>query len=262
MRRIKLSFGSLLYALMFILLLSCGDDDSPSENLQEEDPNAANLQGAGQSARDFLTAEEFTSLRIELAYPDGFRPTQQSIDAIIPFLEDRLNKPGGVIIVENQIISNETPPYTIEEIRSIEDANRTIYNEGDELGLWIFFSDGQAENDSGVNFTLGTAYRNTSLVIYEQTFFEIANQSQTGINIPIIETSTIRHEFGHLFGLVNLGTPLQSDHEDPNAAHHCIVEGCLMEASVMTSMFNTDNFEDIPNFDPLCIQDLQANGGL
>jgi hypothetical protein len=30
----------------------------------------------------------------------------------------------------------------------------------------------------------------------------------------------------------------------------------------VTSLFNTGDFNDLPVFDPLCIGDLQANGGL
>ena len=255
--------GILLVFFAILIVISCQNDDSGS-NDDGIDPNfnAANNLGAGQSANEFLSSSEFTSMRIELAYPDGFRPTQQSIDLLVPFLQERLNKPDGITLVESVIVSDETAPYSTAEIRAIEEANRTVFNSGDELGVYIFFSDGSSDGDSGTSVTLGTAYRNTSMVIYQQTFLELGNNSPTGINRAILETSTLRHEFGHLFGLVDFGTDEQEPHEDVNAAHHCNVEGCLMQASVMTSMFNTSSIDAIPDFDPLCIQDLQANGGL
>jgi len=251
--------------LILIIVVSCqnddngGDDDNPNPN---PNLNVDNQQPLGSSANEFLSDNEFTRMRVELAYPEGLRPTQQTINLMVPFLQERLNKPGGITLVESVITPEETPPYDINEIVDIEDANRTVFNNGDELGVYIFFSDGNSANDQGNNVILGTAYRNTSMVLYEQTFLDIGNNSSVGVNRTLLETSTLRHEFGHLFGLVNSGTPLQSDHEDPNDSRHCIVEGCLMQASTMTNIFNTSNIEDIPDFDPLCIQDLQANGGL
>ncbi|MFT5751434.1 MAG: hypothetical protein ACI86L_000935, partial [Dokdonia sp.] len=148
------------------------------------------------------------------------------------------------------------------EIVAIEDEHRTVFNNGDEIGVYVFFSNGNSSSNSGNSVVLGTAYRNTSMVIYQKTFIDLANQSTTGINRTLIETSTLRHEFGHIFGLVNTGTPLTSAHEDQNNTRHCNVEECLMYFQTVTNIFNNSNLSSIPDFDPLCIADLQANGGL
>ena len=263
MMETRFSIPKLILFLILIIVVSCQSDDNGGAD-DDDNPNlnVANQQPFGSSANEFLSADDFTSMRIELAYPDGLRPTQQTIDLLIPFLEERLNKPDGITLVESVIVPGEEPPYDINEIVDIEDNNRTVFNNGDELGVYIFFSDGNNANDQGNNVILGTAYRNTSLVIYEQTLLDIGNNSTSGVNRTLIETATLRHEFGHLFGLINAGTPLQSDHEDPNNSRHCIVEGCLMQASTMTNIFNTSDINNIADFDPLCIQDLQSNGGL
>ncbi len=259
LKRLRLPILSLL--LIVFTVVGCGNDDeqtteSPTSN------NAANQQPLGTSANQLLSADEFTSLRLELAYVEGFRPTQQTIDLIQSFLETRLNKPNGVTIVESQITPTETAPYDINEIVAIEDANRTVFNEGDEIGVWLFFSDGVSASNSGNSFVLGTAYRNTSMVIYERTFIDLASNSSESINRTLLETSTLRHEFGHIFGLVNSGTPLTSEHEDENNERHCNVPGCLMFFQTVTSVFNSSDIDTIPEFDPLCIADLQGNGGL
>jgi hypothetical protein len=58
--------------------------------------------------------------------------------------------------------------YTNPDIVRYEDANRTKYNSADQIAVWAFFVDGEsASNENGV--ILGTAYRNTSFVIYEET---------------------------------------------------------------------------------------------
>ncbi|AWH74894.1 membrane metalloprotease [Dokdonia sp. Dokd-P16] len=249
----------LILSLLFII--SC-DDDDPTTLSSDPTENAANKQPLGTSANELLSSDEFTSLRVEIAYPEGFRPTDSTIELLIPFLEERLNKPDGITLVESTITTNTEGPYDINDIVAIEDANRSVFNNGDEMGVWLFFSDESSEGDSDNSVVLGTAYRNTSMVIYEKTFLELANNSTTAISRTLIETSTIRHEFGHIFGLVNGGTPLTSDHHDEENGRHCSVEDCLMYFQTVTTIFNTSNTASLPDFDALCIQDLQANGGL
>ncbi len=257
----RLRFPILILLCAAFTVVGCGSDDEATP--PETNSNAtANQQPLGTSANDLLAATAFRSLRLELAYADGFRPTQTTIDLIQSFLEERLDKPDGITIVERLITPTETAPYDINEIVAIEDANRTVFNDGDEIGVWMFFSDGISESNSGNSFVLGTAYRNTSMVVYEKTFIDLANTSPTPINRTLLETSTLRHEFGHIFGLVNVGTPLTSEHEDEDNPRHCNVEGCLMFFQTVTSIFNTSDVATIPDFDPLCIADLQANGGL
>lgn len=224
--------------------------------------NSENKQPLGTSANELLSSDLFTSVRIEVAYPEGFRPSQTTIDSIAPFLAKRIDKPLGITIKESVITTNLEGRYDIDDIVAIEDNNRTVFNNDTELGIWLFFSDQQSDNDVGNSVVLGTAYRNTSMVIFEKTFLELANTSPTAINRTLIETSTIRHELGHILGLVNIGTPLISDHEDETNTRHCNVVDCLMFFQTVTNVFNNSMFSSIPEFDTFCIQDLQANGGL
>lgn len=260
----KNHFRILLFSFLSIIFLfiGCNDDDTTTTTDPNEGINAENRQPLGTSANELLSSDEFTSLRVELAYSEGFRPTQTTINLLVPFLEERLDKPGGITLVESIITSDEEGPYDINEIVAIEDANRTVFNDGDEIGVWLYFSDERSTGDSGNSVVLGTAYRNTSMVVYERTFIEIGNNPATPINRTLIESSTIRHEFGHIFGLVNIGTPLTSDHEDENNPRHCNVVGCLMFFQTVTNSFNNGDLDSLANFDPLCIGDLQANGGL
>ncbi|RMB57576.1 membrane metalloprotease [Dokdonia sinensis] len=252
---------SILFIICALSLTACNDDDDATGSNSQENENAANKRPLGTSANELLSSDEFTSLRLEIAYPDGFRPTQGTIDLIESFLEERLNKPNGITMVETIINLSQDPPYDIDEIVAIEDENRTIFNNGDEIGVYVFFSDGNSTSDEGNSVVLGTAYRNTSMVIYEKTFRDLANNSSTAINRTLIETATLRHEFGHIFGLVNLGTPLTSEHEDQDNRRHCDVEDCLMFFQTVSNVFNTSNVASLPEFDPQCIADLQNNGG-
>lgn len=124
------------------------------------------------------------------------------------------------------------------------------------------FVNGKSSKDSDSSFVLGTAYYNTSFVIFEETIRELSN----GTFEPersLLESSVIHHEFGHILGLTNLGTPLQTDHEDADHPKHCNEESCLMYWTAETSqgIGNLFSSNQIPTLDSQCIADLQANGG-
>ena len=118
----------------------------------------------------------------------------------------------------------------------MESENRTVYNQGETLGVYIYFSDAPSDDDDEDEglVTLGAVYRNTSMIIYEETLIRFARLSAF-ITEADIESATINHEFGHLFGLVNLGTEQVNLHEDPDAESHCIVPGCLMRAELSST---------------------------
>lgn len=85
------------------------------------------------------------------------------------------------------------------------------------------------------------------MIIHEATVRRLADQSFF-ISDADVESSTLNHEFGHLFGLVNLGTDPVNEHEgvqtdengetlldaqnNPIGNNHCTVDGCLMNAEL------------------------------
>ena len=98
---------------------------------------------------------------------------------------------------------------TVQEIADIETEHRTVYNDGETLAIYIYFANSPAEDDieeeEGL-VTLGAVYRNTSMVIHEVTVRKLAESKRTQISVADVEIATLNHEFGHLFGLVNLGS--------------------------------------------------------
>ena len=79
----------------------------------------------------------------------------------------------------------------------------------------------------------------------------------------MLESTVICHEFSHLSGLVNLGTPMVEDHQDSENGAHCITESCLLYHKIerMNIAINFFNQDQIPELDAFCLQDLRANGG-
>jgi hypothetical protein len=255
-------FGTFtLFIFLALLIHGCSDDNSATPT----DPNIENNRPLGTSASDILGPNGYSSLTIELVYTNSFRPEVSSILGFKNFIQGLVNKPGGIQYVERVIPDQAGAPFSIDEIRAIEDNNRTIFTEGDNLAVYVFFSNGASESDTNNSVTLGTAYRNTSIVIYQKTL-EFITQTDPDI-LPILEQTTLNHEMGHLMGLVNIqNDDIHQVHEDPDSNKHCVHEDCLMyydATGVGRQMLNKwMQLRAVPELEIQCLQDLQAKGAL
>ncbi|MCW5520684.1 membrane metalloprotease [Aureitalea sp. L0-47] len=244
----------LLCFLSLALFSGCKEDDSDQVNNQR----AENLKALGESAEDLLSDDIYDRLVVEIVYSNGFRPKQLSLDTFRTFLNQRLNKPGGISIIETMIDPPTGEPYSISEIRDIESNVRTRYTNDNTIAVYVFFANGNSSNDTQTTVTLGSAYQNTSIVIYQETLQSLDQ------DLFLMEATTLRHEFGHILGLVDIsGDDIHpTGHLDPDSSKHCMVEGCLMYfASTIPPTIANPTVADIPALDPLCIEDLQAKGG-
>ena len=259
-KKMKNKIALVLMAL--VLFVSCSKEDSTSNTSVDGFSINNNKQATGSSSRDLLSGDTYKSIVIELVYVQGFEPSATAISNFTSFLNARTNKSGGITVVKRAIASPGKATFTNQEIVAIEDANRTKYNTANQIAVWALFIDGASASDSGNSFVLGTAYRNTSFVIYEKTIQGLSD-SPFEPNRSLFETTVITHEFGHILGLTNLGAPLQSEHEDTAHAKHCNVESCLMywsaeSGSGVATMLSGGS---APQLDAQCLADLRANGG-
>ena len=245
----------------FILFVSCSKEDSIINNPETINP-VNNKQLTGSSSNDLLSDKKFASMIVEVAYVTGFEPSATAINNFVSFLEARTYKPNGITILKKAIPSTGKTIYTIEDIVAIENANRTKYNTSNQIAVWVFFADGKSSLDTNTTVILGTAYWNTSLVIYEKTVQGLSD-APLEPNRSLLETTIITHEFGHILGLTNLGAAMQTNHEDTSHAKHCNVASCLMFWSSETGhgISNMVSGGTAPQLDAQCIADLRANGG-
>lgn len=253
-----------LSTVLIIGLVGCGDSTTEPENGGGE-PFSHTLN-PGTSAHDLLSDEAFTSLTIEIDYVEGMQPSQEAVDSLQVFLERRLRKPAGITLFFDDAIPSPGPDdqYSAAEIRALEEEHRDTFTEGSTIAAYYVFMDGRFEDEN----VLGIAYFNTSMAIFEQ----VIRDHSGGIGeprTPVIEAASVRHEIGHILGLVNSGSPMQGEQGGPNDHHdeahgaHCTVEGSLMHWQVETTDFiaNLIGGGEVPPLEPLGIEDLQANGG-
>ena len=240
---------NLLYFILLIniLLVQC-QKETPLTNNQIE-------------PHDFLSEEKYNNLIVEVQALNGFQPTTAAINNLKAFLEKRLNKSAGIVIKQNNISSTVREFYSLDEIKDIEKNNRFYHTKDKTLTAYFLFVDGDYAGNSGDSKVLGIAYGSSSMVIFEKTIRDYSG----GIGAPsegALETTVVNHEFGHILGLVNNGTPSKTSHQDAAHGKHCNVKNCLMYYNAETTDIVANIFgSGIPELDTNCINDLKANGG-
>ncbi len=235
-------YKSFLLTVLIIFTVSCSKNSTVSEDDQTPKTvdKAANLLATGDSANDILSNDNFDKILIEIAYVTGFKPTESAMTLFIDYLKEHTFK-TDIKLVYKELSSPVEDELTLKEIADLETKNRTAFNSGSTLAFYIYFADAPAEGDDleGGLVTLGAVYRNTSMIIHEVTVKNLSSRSVL-ISDADVEATTLNHEFGHLFGLVNLGSDMVNDHESQSensdgelgGDNHCNQSGCLMRAEL------------------------------
>ena len=270
MKKLRIYVGCTLLA---IGLVQCSQDSGETPEEQIRIDRSANLLATGESALDFLTNTTYDRIRIQIAYVESVRPTNEALSSLEAFLLARTRKSQ----VDFEFLPLPSPgeeELSLQQIAELENDNRTAYNEDTTLALYIYFSDALAEGDSENenSITLGAVYRNTSMVIHQRAIAALSNRTVL-ITQGELESATLMHETGHLFGLVNLDPGLEQEFphqlEDPAANNHCDEEGCLMQASLEFSASAKKMLESrvakgapaVPELGPECLRVLGSMGG-
>jgi hypothetical protein len=238
-----------LPALFLVFLSGCHDDETAEEKNRKVRPN------------DYLSAETYTSLTVDVVYVEGLEPTATTVQALKSYLESVLNKPSGINVVLRSIPSPGAGIYSVETLKQVEFDQRTENTDGERLTAFIFFADGEYVNSTENSKILGVAYDYSSMAIFAQSVHD--NSGGPGKpSTAKLETTAVNHEFSHILGLVNNGTPMTVDHHDNAHDGHCTNENCLMyylaeSSEIVPDLFGTAT----PVLDADCRADLVANGG-
>ena len=236
-----------------LMLTSCSTDvDDPINELQE--PHLLNL---GASSKDLLTDTDYKSLTIEILSVKGYEPSAFALQTFETFLKKHLKKPDGIFIEQRTITSLDKEVLSIAELSDIERRKRTLYNIGDDLTVFIYFTNGTFHLDNESQKTLGSAYHNTSIAIYGNTLQSLAKRADMPM-LEVLEATTMMHEFCHLLGLTNISKDKEHTHEHPLAKGHCSVKGCLMESNIYFGEGIDLMNKEVPQLDAKCIADLKA----
>ncbi len=239
-----------VFILILLLAASCDTSTSPDDdNDQQEFSHTLN---PGASNEDFLRNDRFTELLVEIQYMGDYRPTDSALNELQSFLEEHLDK-SVTILEPEEIPSGDRSSYSANAIRDLEAEHRRNFSEGNTLVSYNLFVDGEFDQQQ----VLGIAYYNTSNAYFGETIHSVSGSPPLNPPRDKIEATVMRHEYGHLFGLVKNGTEMQVDHQENG--FHCNDDECVMYATVNTADFFQNLFDDtIPNFDQLCRADIEA----
>ena len=240
--------------LVFLFFIACKKETTFSNN-----PGADDLhnKAVGYSSNQLLSSGTYKSLKIEVQYMTGYAPDASALNHLQNVLNIYLNKPSGISIVTKEISPSSSVTLSIDQVRTIEEQNRTVFTTGDQLGVYFLYTNGNFTD----NKVLGAAFRNTSMVIFGKTIHD--NSGALGqTSRTKLESTVLDHEFGHILGLVDLGSTMQTSHKDAAHGNHCSNTSCLMYyASETTDILGFLLTGNIPPFDANCIADMHANGG-
>ncbi len=241
------------FAYFVFLFFSCSK--SKDSSVSGINPNSLHNRSVGASANELLANAKYSSVKIEVQYMTGFAPDATAINNLQSFLTTYLNKPGGISIVTKEINPSANTTLSADDVHTLENGNRTAFTAGSQMALYVLYTNGNYTD----NNVLGVAYRNTSVAIFGKKVHD--NSGAIGqASRNKLETTVLEHEMGHLLGLVDIGSPMQTAHKANGA--HCNNQNCLLyytaETTDVLGFLVTGN---IPSLDANCMADLRANGG-
>lgn len=252
----------LLALSLLLIIVSCNRKPKIGYVVPVVNPtNSYDNRSVGLSANDFLSAQKYKVIKVEVCYAQKHKLPDSVVTRAMNFLSKYCNKPGGIFIQQREIRPQGGELY-VNDLVTVEKVHRTVYERAgvdkvDTLGLFIFVS----EADYYQKDVLGVAYRNTSLAIFDGLitgFSEDGNRPNRGALLSTV----LEHELGHILGLVNIGSELQSNHQDEAHGKHCNNPECLMyykyQITLVSDLMNSSS--SVPVLDANCEADLRANG--
>jgi len=255
-----------------LVLAGCGEANVSSP---PDGKDAALTSGPGDFAAAFLRGDTYRSLRVVIQHVDGHSPPQVVQDTLRDTAKALLSKSGGVTIAPLRglpVGANGVKTggaYSIEEVRAIEEAVRSDYRSEDtgEAILHVLYLNGHFDEDTASAKVLAAAYRGASVVVFKETIASTCNAPLPAI-CDVSEATVVKHELGHILGLVNLGTPMVVDHHDEANGAHDDDSDCVMYwAHKGIGLFDVIRARrmggalDALPFDQHCLDDLAAVRG-
>lgn len=252
-----------LFLSIILTIFSRCSENSPPYPDPDPEPEVPEEPGDFTiTPHDFLSDEKYDFFVTEVVYVDGYKPDQNSSAGLISFLDGRIHKSAGIRSYGSVAIASPgKSSYSIDDLKELEKAYRTKLPSDTLLSAWIFIVDGDFSGNEDDSKVLGVAYGETSIALFGKTIADYSG----GIDQPskqVLETTVLQHEFCHLLGLVNNGTPMIDNHQDTEHGHHCSNNNCLMYYAAETNHFLTDFlWGSPPPLKDQCLNDLQNNGG-
>jgi len=222
-----------------------GDGSTTGDAVGLDVPDNPDPPKSNFSAVDHLSGAEYSKLTVEIDFVTGKGPNGTALSDLQEALDrmrgdGQIAKPDGIELALDDALpaSSADKVWTFSELDTLGKAYRNLALDDGAASIHVLYVDGHYEDDTNQGSVLGFAYSGSWMVMFKDNITR-ACESSTVIAGPILsalrekicahaEASVLLHELGHLFGLVNNGTPMVVDHEDPDHPAHDASSDCLM----------------------------------
>lgn len=240
-------------------LISCDEDHGHSPSTT-------------QAIAGLVRSERYSALSFELDFVEGAAPSEAVRAQVATAVDGLIDKPDGVRVVTDQSLPSRgvDHAWSKPELQELAKQTADLKPEPRTAQVHVLAVDGHAESDTAEFRTLGLSWGNDTIVLFTSTITRMCSEG-------VLKHSTVSefcaqshgliwlHEFGHLLGLVNLGLPMQTSHEDPEHPGHDANPDCIMywlfhradAISKLRARFNAGNVQPL-GFDQPCTDDLEA----
>ncbi|TNF34586.1 MAG: hypothetical protein EP329_07080 [Deltaproteobacteria bacterium] len=222
-----------------------GDGSTTSDVVGLDVPDNPDPPKSDFGPVDHVSGAKYAKLTVEIDFvtgkgPDGvaLSDVQEALDRMRA--DGQLAKPDGIELALDDVLpaSDEDKVWTFEELRTLAQGYRDRPLDAGAAAIHVLYMDGHYQDDTPQGTVLGFAYGGSWMVMFKDNITR-ACASSTVIAGPVLtalrdkicartEASVLLHELGHLFGLVNNGTPMVVDHQDPDHGAHDADQSCLM----------------------------------
>lgn len=214
---------------LFSLLFSIGSCTSSDSGFSSLFPNS--------TASNYFKHSE--TLTVEVYYEPGAEPfdgnigstttplwniTENNLEQIFSFktVTPSLLIPKSLTEMNMLTAQNKTS-WSVDDVINLYKSNNIISATRTSAVFYVYFVNG---NSSSGNTVLGFSINTTPVIVIFKDVIRNSGGTQ-GVQ-KFVEQSTIVHELGHAFGLVNNGIPLSSSHQDSANGSHTLNEDCVM----------------------------------
>lgn len=248
---------------LFALLVACGGGTNHSDNDQ---PTVAQVRSSA-----------FTTIDVEIDYQAGAEPYVGSAGPIADVWQIARDNTARAFEATNKTVTipstlagmeqlgdYKQSTFTSDQILSLAAEHRGTKTSGTTASFYVVFLNGLFDDGTGPqNDILGVSLGHSGVIAIFKPVIAGTEAGLPGVT-KVLEQSTLVHELGHAFGLVNDGVAMVAPHEDAAHPHHCTNDKCVMNwsaervgsAVAVAKAFLTNGTTVV--FDASCLADLDA----
>jgi len=215
-------------------------------------PSANDFGPIGAMNHQYLQAEPFGRLIIEVDRAEGTSPRDSALNYMISQFANYADKSSGIARGGDNTFPAQKDSYTANDLVNIARQNRDNFSGSGDAVMHIIYLNGTYEpNESALAATINAS----TIVIFPQ---QINRASTLPFLTANYERAVLVHEMGHLWGLVNINYKSAINHEDPQHPNHSNNSNSVMYWAV-ESLSVRDVFSAGPpdTFDEADIQSIK-----